>query len=171
MTRSEGISPSVLYNCVMAENETTSNDTSLGFVIGIVWSVLTIAVPAVLWALGIMETIMIGAVVGATIRFGSDMLLTALQLRTDTNPSTVGQQHPISTVMIVGVQFGTLLIGLWLLFIAGQVVGLGIAGIMLLTYAFGSVLDYVLGDDVGNTKSDEIEKEDDSEWKFDVDDV
>lgn len=123
------------------------------------WSLGSILVPAACLLAGIVPTIMLGAVIGATIRFGTDLVLMATV--DSTNISTVSHQKTVVSMLLI--QFGVLIAGIGLAF-AGHGIGIGITVIMLLTYLFAIIHTAVYGgqqyDDAG-----------DSEWKFDIDDV
>jgi hypothetical protein len=139
--------------------DTETNESVLENWGGVLWSLGAILVPAVCWFAGIMPTIMIGAVIGATVRFGTDAVLMATV--DSTHISTVSHQKTVGSMVLI--QFGTLIAGIGLA-IAGHGIGIGIAAIMLLTYLFIAMHMSVYGSQSTNDAAE-------SEWKFDIDDV
>jgi hypothetical protein len=121
------------------------------FIWGLIWSAISIAGPAALFSLGVYPTVMIGAILGAVIRVGTDMAMLY--------HGNLSRSSPL-TVVLVLIQFGALFVasGAALL---GSPLGAGAAGIILLTYLVGTVLSTYFSETTDN----------ESEWKYDVDDV
>lgn len=153
--------------------EETSNGSSLTFIFGLLWSILAIVVPGYLWTQGMMPDLMFGAMLGASVRLGTDLVLMAV--RQDGSADGVEQfakKHMGIVVLMVVIQFGTLVGALAFWLIGGDIMGLGYAGIMILTYIVGALLELVFGGGVPDTDDMSVEEDDEeSEWKFDVDDV
>lgn len=131
-------------------NEDEVDRTDSAFIWGLIWSAVAIAVPAALFSVGIYPTVMTGAILGAVIRFGTDMTI------------IIGGEphikHPVTVLMLL-IQMGTLLAGI-IAALTGSMLGLGVAGIILLTYVVGLLIQLYHTD-----------SESDGEWKYDPDEL
>jgi len=153
-------------------DETDNDGSSLTFVLSILWSVASIAVPAYLWSQGIYPMIMLGATIGSSVRFGTDMVLFGLMQDSgeDALEQFASDHIPIVIGMMI-LQFGTFIAGLGFWILGGDMIGAGIVLAMIVSWVFGVLLTGALGNSTdGDDMSVEVSDED-SEWKFDVDDV
>jgi len=154
-------------------DETEEGGSSLTFVLSIVYSLLTIAIPAYLWSQGIYPAIMLGAAIGSFVRFGTDMVLFGLMQDTgeDALEQFASEHIPIVIGMMI-IQFGTFIAGLGFWLLGGDMTGAGIVLAMIVSWLFGMLLTGALGNSTdGEDMSVEVEDDEDSEWRFDVDDV
>lgn len=145
------------------ETDQEDSGSSLQFVLSILWSLFSIAAPAFLWSQGIYPAIMLGAAIGSFVRFGTDMVLFGLMQNTSGEAlEQFSSEHiPIVIGMMI-VQFGTFIAGLGFWIFGGDLVGAGIVLGMLASWIVGVFLTGALGSSTDG---------EDSEWKFDVDDV
>lgn len=156
-------------------DETDQDDggSSLTFVLSILWSLFSIAAPAFLWSQGIYPAIMLGAAIGSFVRFGTDMVLFGLMQNTSEEAlEQFASDHiPIVIGMMI-VQFGTFIAGLGFWIFGGDMVGAGIVLGMLASWIVGVYLTGALGSSTDDEDmSVEVSDDEESEWKFDVDDV
>lgn len=156
--------------------EQTHGGTSLRFVLGIVWSVLLIIVPGYLWTQGFHTELMFGAAVGAVVRFGTDMTLMGLtQDASAQDFSRFAEKHMPIVVLMMIVQFGTLIAGAGFWLLGGDTMGAGIVLGMVLSYLFGLLTALVARDstetEVADDEGEVDDADEESEWRFDVDDV
>lgn len=154
-------------------NETETSGASKQFVVGIIFSVLSIAVPAFLWSSGIYPSLSLGFMIGAAVRFGTDLILMTLI----TNPDAEGtgqfkSKHIPIVAGLVIIQFGTLIgAAIWTV-LGGPAWTLGVVVGILSSYLFGMVSHMVFGGSSGGNGEVTVEGEDgESEWRFDLDDL
>lgn len=143
------------------------------FLLGLLFSVLLFVVPAVSLALGVWTSFMLGALIGAAVRFGTDMTLLRMgDTDADDFEQFTTQQMPLVILMML-IQFGTLLgaIG-WYIFAGGGMLALGIVAAILASYVFGIVLQGIFGTTTQPTgPPEQREDADEGEWRFDLDDL
>jgi len=156
--------------------EQTQGGASLRFVLGIVWSVLLIVVPGYLWTQGFHTELMFGAVIGAVVRFATDMTLMGLtQDASAQDFSRFAEKHIPVVVLMMIVQFGTLIAGAGFWVLGGDLMGAGIVLGMVLSYLFGFLTMLIARDssetDVTENEDESDEADEESEWQFDLDDV
>lgn len=149
----------------------TDEESHTQFVIGILWSVIAIVVPVILLALNIWPVLMIGAVIGSSVRFVTDAVLMVVGA-VEGGFSQLTGSYRLLTIAMVLVQFGTLLGGLGMFLYNGSTIGIGIFGSMIASYLFAIGMQTIYRLKVSPTGPQEQPSEDDEdEWKFGVDDV
>lgn len=156
----------------MTDTETTSLFQT---VLGLLWGVTLIVVPGYLWTQGIHPTLMLGVSIGSAVRLLTDMGLIVLNKISDGNTINEYSSSRRNTgILLVVVQFGTLIAatGFWLL--GGDTLSTGIVLGMLLSYALFIVYGIALVV-TGNTETEDsnemADADEESEWKFELDDV
>lgn len=133
---------------------------------GFLFSIGAIVVPALLWVMDVYPQIMLGAVIGATVRMVTDYSLALLLSGPGTTVAgQVDAQHIPIVLFLMAAQFATLGAGIWLWY-NGSRLGIGITCVMIATYIFASFYRrrYLSDMNTDGTNGD-------SEWKYDVDDV
>lgn len=157
------------------ENETETSGGVTQFVVGIIFSVLSIVIPAFMWSSGIYPSLSFGIMVGASVRFGTDLLL--MTIMTNQNADGLGKfasKHIPLVAGLIAIQFGTLIgAGVWAV-LGGPAWALGVVVGILVSYVFGFLSHVIFGSSGGGGGDSEVvvEGEDgESEWRFDVDDL
>lgn len=136
--------------------------TAVGF------TALTMLVPAALLYVGFYETVMRGAIFGATVRGITDLfIMTLVGVGGGTGDRGFRQfsrrQLPFAVMSIIA-QFGTLLYGIYMAVFNFDPFWAGAAGIMLSIFALSGITR-LLADSDGNSGSGN------SGWAVDVDDL
>lgn len=147
-------------------------------ILGYVWSLGSIVVAAYFaFITGFMAVLMTGAFVGLTVNFVTNWAV--LLLREDKDAEGLEQfaEEDIGYVgLAVLIQMGTLLIAGGYALVTGSALATGIAGAMLLAYIVGLLFKGIRRatgvDQPDPTEDRDLEDADeDSEWRFDVDEV
>lgn len=155
------------------ETEETTTGMSWGVIVGFVWSILLIIVPFVLWITNsFMPELMLGAFIGASVRFGTDL---SLVMMADGSAENLGSFSSGQMPFVIGgilLQFGTLFGAAGWALMGGGLLPIGIVLAMLGSYMYGLLVGiadrFRSGGSGGNPEPSDS---DDSEWRFDVDDV
>lgn len=138
------------------------------FLVGLLVSILSIVLPLIgLWA-DYRPELMTGAVIGATVRFSTDLGLMALAGGSVEDLSDYSRSRLPIVLGLILAQMATLGVGVYLALTGPVLLGLGIVGAMLLAYATGIILSlFTVEPNVVGSADDGS----DSEWAVDVDDV